>query len=131
RKVMRVMLLLLLGGAIAARIALPSFVQGYVNRTLDQHPMYEGRIGDVDLHLWRGAYSIEDVRINKTAGSVPVPLFAAERVELAIEWPAVLSGSLVGRIELFAPQLNFVDDAQDSGDQTGGGGPWLGIIEDL
>jgi hypothetical protein len=127
----RYALLLLIGVGIAVRIALPSVVRGYVNRTLGQHPQYDGRIGDVDLHLWRGAYTIKDVRIIKTSGNVPVPLFAAERVELATEWPAVLRGKLVGRIDLYAPELNFVDDEEESGDQTGGGGPWLEIIQEL
>jgi hypothetical protein len=124
-------LLVLIGFLIAVRLALPSIVRGYVNRTLDGHLEYDGRIGDVDLHLWRGAYTIRDVRIIKTSGQVPVPLFSAARVELATEWPQVVRGKLVGRIELFEPQLNFVDDEQDSGDQTGGGGPWLSMIREL
>src|SRR6185503_7633847 len=41
---------------VAARIALPHFVRDYVIRTLDQSPLYDGRIGDVSIHLWRGAY---------------------------------------------------------------------------
>jgi hypothetical protein len=77
---------------IAARVAAPSFVRWYVNRTIDQSPLYDGKIGDVNIHLWRGAYSIEDVRLNKVTGNVPVPLFAAKRIDLAIEWNALLHG---------------------------------------
>src|SRR4051812_1135912 len=60
------------------RAMMPWAVKNYVNRTLDRNPLYSGDIGKVRIHLWRGAYSIEDVRINKTTASVPVPFFAAE-----------------------------------------------------
>jgi hypothetical protein len=63
-----------------------------VNRTIDQSPLYDGEIGDIDVHLWRGAYAIRDIRLDKTTGSVPVPLFACRRVDLAIQWDALLAG---------------------------------------
>jgi hypothetical protein len=46
-----------------ARALLPWQVRKYVNRTLDRNEAYEGRIGAVEIHLWRGAYSIRDVKI--------------------------------------------------------------------
>ena len=55
------------------RAMLPWAVRNYVNRTLDRNPLYEGNIGKVQIHLLRGAYSIEDVSINKTTGKVVVP----------------------------------------------------------
>jgi hypothetical protein len=116
---------------IAARLALPSVLRWYVNSTIDQSPLYDGKIGDIDVHLWRGAYTIKDVKLNKVTGNVPVPLFAAKQVDLAIEWDALRHRKLVGRIEIEQPELNFVDDAQNSQDQTGAGGPWLKIIRDL
>jgi hypothetical protein len=97
-------------------------------------PTLRRKIGDIDVHLYRGAYSIEDIRLIKTTGNVPVPLFAAKRVDLSIEWGALLHGSIVGRIQLEAPELNFVDGGEDeSEDQSGGGGsaPWLDVIQDL
>ena len=114
-----------------ARLALPSFVRDYVNRTLDQNQQYDGLIGDVSLHLWRGAYSIDDIRLVKTTGSVPVPFFSAERLDLAIDTRALLEGRFVGRIVMQAPELNFVDADDQSGTQTGAGGPWLLILRDL
>src|ERR1022692_4630643 len=62
------MLALLLG---VGRALLPWAVRNYVNRTLDRNPLYEGNIGKVHIHLWRGAYAIEDMRINKRTGNVP------------------------------------------------------------
>jgi hypothetical protein len=116
---------------IAARLTLPGFLRWYVNRTIDQNPFYDGKISDIEVHLWRGAYTITEVRLLKTTGNVPVPLFAAKRVDLAIEWDALRKRKLVGRIIIEKPELNFVDAESDAGDQTGVGGPWLDIIRDL
>jgi hypothetical protein len=88
-------------------------------------------IGDVRLSLWRGAYSIEDIRLVKTTGSVPVPFFSARRIDLAIETRALLAGKLVGKVRIEEPELNFVDAADPEGSQTGAGGPWLAILRDL
>src|SRR5688572_6633541 len=104
-----VLVLVAAGGAL--RATLPWAAREYVIGTLDKSPLYEGRIGKLRLHLWRGAYSIEDVRIDKTIGNVPVPFFTAERVDFSVEWGALLHGSLVGRMVLEEPELNFVDAA--------------------
>lgn len=117
--------------AIGVRLFLPDLVRWHVQRTLDRSHVYEGRIGDVSLHLWRGAYSIEDIRLDKTTGNVPVPLFAAQRVDLALEWRSLLNGKAVGRIVLEKPEMNFVDAQDEADDQTGAGGPWLEIIKGL
>ena len=113
------------------RAILPSVVRDYVNRTLDRNLLYEGRIGDVQVHLWRGAYSIHDVRISQRTGQVPVPLLAAKRVEFSIQWDALLHGRVVGQFELDEPELNFVAGSAESQTQTGAGGPWLEMIRDL
>lgn len=122
------MLALVLG---VGRAILPWVVRNYVNRTLDRNPLYEGNIGKVHIHLWRGAYSIEDVRLNKTTGNVPVPFFAAKRVDFALEWKALRQRRVVGRVRMDQAELNFVDAPSEDETQTGGGGPWLQIIKDL
>ncbi len=123
------LVVVLIGAAL--RIAIPWMVRDYVQRTLDRSPLYTGRIGQVRMHLWRGAYSIQDVRISKRTGSVPVPLFSGKEVDFSIQWNALLHGRIVGRVRLDQPELNFVDSRNDSEDQTGAGGPWLDMIRDL
>jgi hypothetical protein len=113
------------------RAMMPWLVRDYVNRTLDQNPLYEGKIGDVTIHLWRGAYSIDDVRINKTTGNVPVPFFAAKRVDFAIQWNALFHRKVVGQVVMDEPELNFVDAPSEGEDQSGAGAPWLQMIKDL
>src|SRR5215207_6952622 len=93
-----VFLLVIASLAAVGRAFLPKFVRHYVNRTLDRSPLYSGEIGDVQIHLWRGAYSIHNLRINKTTGDVPVPFFIAKRVDLAIQWNALRHRRIVGRL---------------------------------
>jgi len=131
RRVGLALLVLALAVGLGA-VLLPGFVRDYVNRVLDQNEQYAGVIGEVHLQPWRGAYSIEDVRLSKTTGDIPVPFFTAERVDFAIETSALLRGKFVGRIRVTKPEINFVDAGSSSAlSQTGAGGPWLAIIRDL
>jgi hypothetical protein len=113
------------------RLMLPWAVRDYVNRTLDRNPLYSGRIGQVQIHLLRGAYSINDVRLDKTTGDVPVPFFSAQRVDFAIQWDALLHRKIVGRVLMQQPVINFVDAPSEQDSQSGAGGPWLQMIRDL
>lgn len=116
---------------VAARLAMPSAIRWYVNRTLSRSPLYQGQIGDVQIHLWRGAYSIEDVKMLKRTGLAPEPLFATKRVDFSVQWDALLHGKVVGRVAMDEPALNFVQAKDDSNSQTGAGGPWLEMLRDL
>jgi hypothetical protein len=125
------LVLILVVLAALGRATMPSLVRDYVNRTLDKNQMYSGNIGTVRIHLLRGAYSIEDVRVSKTTGNVPVPFFSARRVDFAVQWDALFHGKVVGRILMENPEINFVDGPGAGDSQSGAGGPWLQIIRDL
>ena len=95
------MAVLLLGLLLVlARPMMPWAIRWYVNRTLDKSQLYQGRIGPIELSLWRGAYAIRDIRIVKMTGNVPVPLFASPRVEFAMQWDALMNRKLVGRMRI-------------------------------
>jgi hypothetical protein len=126
-----IVLLILIVILGVGRAMMPWFVRDYVNDTLDKNPLYAGEIGEVEIHLMRGAYAIRDVRISKTTGNVPVPFFAAKRVDFAIQWDALFHGKVVGRVLMEEPELNFVDAPSESEDQSGAGAPWLKMIEEL
>lgn len=115
----------------AARLALPWWLQGYVNRTIDRSPDYDGRVGEIDVSLLRGAYSVHDLRIVKTTHRAPVPFFEGERVDFSLDYEALWKGALRGEITMVRPRLNFVDGETEDEDQTGAGQPWLAIIDDL
>ncbi len=140
RSLWRVLASLLIAFAIVlvvARLFLPYGLRWYVNRVIDKNPIYDGKIGAIEVHLWRGAYAIDDIRLIKTTGDVPVPLFAAKKIDLAVQWDALLHGRIVGRVVMEKPELNFVDDPDEAKTQTGGSGggggdaAWLGMLRDL
>lgn len=113
------------------RLMLPWAVHRYVNSALERNSLYSGTIGDVKIHLWRGAYSIQEIRLNKTTGNVPVPFFAAKEVDFAIQWNALWHRKIVGRIAMQQPEINFVDAPDPEESQSGSGAPWLQMIRDL
>ena len=131
KKVIGGVLILLITALVTLRLALPTIVQHYVNNKLDELPEYDGRIGDVDIHLIRGAYSIDDVDIEKTTGSVPMPFFSARTVDLSMEWREIFQGALVGEIQVLGCSLNFVKGENEEDSQTSIDNSWLKIVEDL
>ena len=131
RRLMLALLVVFTAGLIVARLVMPRVLLWYVNRTIDKSELYDGHIGDIDVALWRGAYTIEEIRIVKTTGNVPVPLFASRRVDFSLQWDALLRGKFVGQMSIDQPELNFVDGEEEAEDQTGAGGPWLDIIQEL
>jgi hypothetical protein len=93
---------------VIARLVAPIYILGYVNRTLDGLDGYSGRVGSIELNIWRGAYAIDDVHILKDGPKDPLPFVSAERVDISVHWDALLKGSIVGEIELQQPKVNFV-----------------------
>ena len=116
---------------IGIRIALPYIIKDYVNNVLNSIPEYTGSIGDVDLNLWRGAYKIQDVKLLKTSGKVPVPFFSAKQLDLSVEWGALFEGSLVGEISLYNPKLNFVSGPTKKQSQQSIDTSWTDKVKQL
>ena len=100
---------------VAARIALPYVVKDFANRRLAALEAYDGHVGDIDIHLWRGAYSIDDIVIVKTGAKRPVPFFKARRADLSVEWRSLLKGSVVCRSRVPRPR----DQSRAGGEQEG------------
>jgi hypothetical protein len=109
---------------IAARIALPYVVLNSLNHRLAHMGAYSGRIADIDIHLWRGAYSIDQMSITKVDGKVPVPLFKTARADISLTWKALVQGHFRGKIDFFDPVVNFVDGKSEGEKQTGQGVDW-------
>ena len=131
RKIAFWIVLILVAAVVAFRLALPSLVQKYVNQKLDELPEYDGQIGDVDIHLLRGAYSIDDIDIVKTTGDVPVPFFSAKTVDFSMEWREILHKSLVGEIHVYGCSVNFVKGESERDSQTSIDKSWLDIVQEL
>ncbi|MEJ0103617.1 MAG: hypothetical protein WDO19_14165 [Bacteroidota bacterium] len=60
---------------VGFRIALPYILLRFVNRELTRIDGYTGKVEDIDVALFRGAYTIKRIHLDKTGGKIPVPFF--------------------------------------------------------
>ena len=116
---------------IGLRIALPSIVKDRANAALQALENYDGSVDDIDLHLWRGAYRIQGIRIVKTGSKLPAPFFSADAIDLSVEWRSLLRGSLVGEGVFTSPDLNLIQAKSEKDSQLGEGVNWADRLEDL
>ncbi|WP_085694305.1 MULTISPECIES: DUF748 domain-containing protein [unclassified Pseudomonas] len=111
---------------VALHVALPWLVRDYLNDKLADMGDYRGRITDVDLALWRGAYKINGLKIVKVTGKVPVPFVDAPLIDLSVSWRSLWHDhAVVARVKFVKPEVNFVDGgANKQNSQTGQGTDW-------
>src|SRR6185437_3377575 len=100
------------------RLYLPVLVKNYLNEVLRKIPGYEGHVEGVGIHLWRGAYSIRGLELDKTGGKVPVPFLRIKKIDFSIASKPLFRGNLSGKTELDHPILNFVASASEDKKQT-------------
>lgn len=97
---------------IAARLVAPIFVLRFVNNTLAGLDGFTGHVADIELGLWRGAYVIKGIEIEKTTEKEPIPFVSVDRTDISVQWGPLLHGNLVGEIELYRPKLNLVAERE-------------------
>lgn len=117
--------------AVVFRILLPHLVLNYINRTISAMEDYKGHVQDINIHLWRGAYDIIDLKLVKTGGKVPVPFIEVTKAELSIQWSELIHGALVGDMTFHNPQLNFVKGPTKETSQTEVSKSWIEITKEL
>ncbi len=103
---------------IVIRIILPYVVLHYANKTLANMKGYYGHIEDIDLSIFRGAYIINDIYLNKVdnKSNLESPFFKAANIDLSVEWNAIFHGSIVGELEFDSPVLIFSKDKVELSD---------------
>ncbi|MBP6334495.1 MAG: DUF748 domain-containing protein [Bacteroidia bacterium] len=103
---------------VIARIILPYVVLHYANKNLATMHGYYGHIEDIDIALLRGAYTINDIYLNKTDTITKdqSPFFKAAVIDLSVEWAAILDGSIVGELRFDSPVLIFTKDKVEISD---------------
>lgn len=112
-------------------IVTPRMVNSYVNRVLQRIPNYRGSIKEVDIHLWRGAYQIHGLKLEKKSGEVFVPFVYCPTLDLSVEWKALFDGSFVGELVFDQPELNFVDGPTAKDKQLEIDGSWQDRLKEL
>ena len=105
--------------------------RGLRQRQLAALDSYDGHVGDIDIHLWRGAYSIDDIEIVKTGASRPVPFFRADRIDLSVEWRSLFRGSIVSEASFFGPEVNLVQGKTAADSQLGKEENWNARLEEM
>ncbi|BBR55251.1 MULTISPECIES: DUF748 domain-containing protein [Pseudomonas] len=117
---------------LALHLALPYLVRDYLNDRLADMGDYRGHITDVDLAWWRGAYQINELKIVKTSGKVPVPFLDAPLIDLSVSWRSLwYDHAVVAEVVFVHPELNFVDGGNKQNSQTGQGTDWRRQLEKL
>ncbi len=103
----------------ALRVALPYIVRAYVNRQLGHIPEYSGHVEKIRMNLYRGAYTIINLRLYKTNNNVREPFVALPLMDLSMEWKELIHGSFVGQVEVERPRINVVNGPTPQQQQTG------------
>lgn len=103
---------------IILRLILPYVVLHYANKSLANMNGYYGHIDDIDISLYRGAYQIDKIYLNKkdSSSGKQTDFFKARLIDLSVEWRALLKGSLVGELEVTGPSLIFTKNKTELSD---------------
>src|SRR5205814_7765453 len=59
------------------------------------------------------------------------PFSSAPLVDLSVQWRALFDGAVVGQLDIFRPQMNFVNAPAKSNSQIGIDKPWTEKIKQL
>lgn len=116
---------------VAVRIALPYIIKHEINKKLQTLPDYTGHVDDVSMHIYRGAYSIDGIELKKKNGEVPVPFLSVGTLDLSVDWKELFHGSLVAKIYVYHPKLNFVQGSTKAQSQTTMDKGWQKTLTDL
>ena len=103
---------------VVLRILLPFILLKYCNKSLSELKGYYGHIQDIDVSLYRGAYQINDMYLNKVDASThkQTNFFKVNNIDLSVEWRALFHGRLVGELVFNSPKLIFTKDRTEISD---------------
>lgn len=100
---------------ITLRLLLPLIVKKYVNGVLSDIPGYYGEVDDIDIALYRGAYVIHSLYLNKIDAGSKVPYLDFEKTDISIEWNALFDGKIVSEVIMTRPKVIYVFEDQQAG----------------
>ncbi len=123
--------LVLAVAALVARLMAPGYVQRAINRRLSEIPGYAGHVGNIRLHLWRGAYRIDDIEVVRGNGKVSEPFFSASRIDFSVAWRDVFHGRFVSDIHVTDGRLQFLRGKTEETSQLTADRRWQDAINDI
>ncbi|WP_179339728.1 DUF748 domain-containing protein [Winogradskyella ludwigii] len=116
---------------IGARLYLPYYVKSEVNKILADLPGYFGEVEDIDIALYRGAYVIEGVYLNKVNAKTQVPFLNFPKTDISIEWKSIFNGEIVSEIIMENPEIIYVMEDQNTEGNTADADDWSKALTDL
>ena len=113
------------------RIYLPYYLKDYVNAQLNTLKGYRGSVESIHVALYRGAYTINGLKLNKIDKGIPVPFLTIASTDISVQWGALLHGRIVSDIHLLRPQVNFAVSKSGTSAQTGAETNWKPLVDNL
>lgn len=95
---------------IGMRIVLPYIVLDFANDKLAKLDGYYGHIGDIDIALYRGAYVMKGVYIDKIEDDDKkqrTEFVQINRVDFSVEWSALFDRKIVAEVEFDRPVIKY------------------------
>jgi hypothetical protein len=116
---------------VAVRLALPSVLRSVINARLEKIPDYTGHVSRVDVSLYRGAYTLHELVIQKRDGTAKEPYFTARQIDLSLAWRDLFDGQIVGDVALENPTLTLIAGASTEDSQIAADSRWQDAIKDI
>jgi len=113
------------------RMVAPFGIRSMVNKRLKDVPEYAGQVADVDLHIWRGGYTLQKLEIFKTTGDTREPYFSADEIDFSLAWRELFRGRVVSDIDVEKGSLTIVNGPTEESSQKDADKRWQAVIEDL
>ena len=118
---------------VAFRLYLPTLVKNYVNKVLADIPGYYGHVEDIDIAIYRGAYVINGLYLNKVEAETQIPFLDFPKTDISVEWKSLFKGKIVSEIYMQRPSINYVMEDQSAATDTTNpdAGDWTSALDDL
>ncbi len=118
----------------AARIYAPTYIEQKVNQAISESEGIEGKVDDIDLALWRGAYKIHGIELYSVAQDKKQPLLFTDTLDLSILWSALFRGQVVAELHFIKPHIHLLDrpgQAVIENDQARDADTWIDLANQL
>lgn len=118
---------------IGIRVALPYVLLHIANSQLQDIPGYRGHIGDIDLHLLRGYYQLQNIEVywhNAPSGKAE-PIFRAQSINVLLFWSKLFKGRIVGSSAVILPNVSVFEKMLTAPPKTKKGKPLPVIFRNM
>jgi hypothetical protein len=130
RRGWKIVLIIILA-LVGMRLALPYVLKWQFEQRMAASGTYRGTVGDIDLNLWRGAYEVEELRVEKAGGNIEDPFFTVQKLDFSVDWSSLLDGAFVAEATLHQPVLNYVKGPDTPSSQTEPPQDWKQQMQDM